>query len=188
MAETGSVTTWLAQLQCGDPEAVDRLWERYFRRLQGLARAKLPSALQNDAHTQDVAQDAFVSLWRGAQKGQFPDLAGRDQLWRLLVVITARKAYRLARAEAREGAARVPEWELDQFLGREPEPGFAVQAAEECGRLIALLGDARLEAVARARLDGLTVPEIAAQLGCSPRTVDRKLALIQQLWAEEVQP
>ena len=33
----------------------------------------------------------------------------------------------------------------------------------------------------------LTVPEIAAQLGCSPRTVDRKLALIQTLWSEEIE-
>jgi DNA-directed RNA polymerase specialized sigma24 family protein len=188
MAETGSVTVWLGQLQGGDPEAADRLWERYFRRLQGLARVKLPAALQNSPHAEDVALDAFASLWRGTQKGQFPELAGRAHLWRLLVVITARKAYRLARTEARERATHALGWELDQLLTREPEPGFEVQAAEECQRLMALLGDSRLEAVAGLRLDGLTVPEIAARLGCSPRTVDRKLALIQTLWAEEIEP
>jgi DNA-directed RNA polymerase specialized sigma24 family protein len=186
MADTGSVTVWLGQLQGGDPEAADRLWERYFRRLQGLARVKLPAALQNNA--EDVALDSFASLWRGAQKGQFPELASRDHLWRLLVVITVRKAYRLARTEARERAAQAPSWELEQVLAGEPEPGFEVQAAEECQRLMALLGDPQLEAVARRRLDGLTVPEIAAQLECSPRTVDRKLALIQALWSEEIEP
>ena len=51
-----------------------------------------------------------------------------------------------------------------------------------------MLGDAQLEAVARLRLEGLTVPEIAARLACSPRTVDRKLVLIQTTWAAEVEP
>jgi DNA-directed RNA polymerase specialized sigma24 family protein len=188
MADTGSVTVWLGQLLQGDPDAADRLWERYFRRLQGLARVKLPTELKNNAHAEDIALDAFASLWRGTQKGQFPQLASRDQLWRLLVVITARKAYRLARTEARELASQAREWELEQVLASEPGPGFEVQAAEECQRLMALLGDPRLEAVAQWRLEGLTVPEIAARLRCSPRTVDRKLALIQTLWSEEIEP
>lgn len=187
MAEADSVTVWLDRLRSGDPEAADRLWERYFRRLQGLARVKLPVPLQNNAHSEDVALDAFASLWRGSQKGQFPELASRDHLWRLLVVITVRKAHRLARTEARERAAHASDREIDQFLDREPEPGFEVRAAEECQRLMALLGDPRLEAVARGRLEGLTVPQIAAQLGCSPRTVDRKLTLIQTLWSGEIE-
>jgi DNA-directed RNA polymerase specialized sigma24 family protein len=187
MADVGSVTIWLGQLQGGDPGAADRLWERYFRRLQGLARLKLPAALRGSAREEDVALDAFASLWRGAEQGRFPELAGREHLWRLLVVITARKAHRLARTEARERAAHALSWELEQVLAREPEPGFEAQAAEECQRLMARLGDASLEAVARWRLEGLTVPEIAARLECSPRTVDRKLALIQTLWAEEIE-
>lgn len=186
MPDAGSVTIWLGRLRGGDPEAADRLWERYFGRLQGLARLKLPSALRHNGSAEDVALDAFASLWRGAENGQFPQLAGREQLWRLLVVITARKAYRLVRTEDRERAAPAPAWELEEVLAREPEPGFEAQAAEECQRLMALLGDSRLEAVARWRLEGLTVPEIASRLKCSPRTVDRKLALIQTLWAGEV--
>lgn len=187
MADAGSVTVWLGQLQGGDPEAADRLWERYFRRLQGLARLKLPPALRHNGSEEDVALDAFASLWRGAENGRFPVLACREHLWRLLVVITARKAYRLARTETRERATPGVGWVLEQVLAREPDPGFEAQAADECRRLMALLGDARLEAVARWRMDGLTVPEIAARLECSSRTVDRKLALIQALWVGEVE-
>jgi DNA-directed RNA polymerase specialized sigma24 family protein len=187
MAGTGSVTGLWDRLKDGDPEAADRLWERYFRRLQGLARVKLPASLRNNAHAEDVALDAFASLWRGARNGRFPELAGRDRLWRLLVVITARKAYRLARTEDRERASHAMSWELDQVLAREPEPGFEVQAADECHRLMALLGDPLLATIARWRLEGLTVPEIAAQLACCPRTVDRKLVLIQKLWSEEIE-
>src|SRR4051812_17291015 len=182
MAYIGSVTVGLGRLRGGAPGAADRLWDRYFRGLQGLARLKLPAALQNNGREGDVALDAFASLWRGAANGQFPELAGREQLWRLLVVITIRKANRLARTEDREHASRVADWVLEQVLAREPEPGFEAQAADECQRLMALLGDTKLEAIARWRMEGLTVPEIAARLECSPRTVDRKLVLIQALW------
>jgi DNA-directed RNA polymerase specialized sigma24 family protein len=186
MADIGSVTVWLGQLQGGDPEAADCLWERYFRRLQGVALVKLPTALRRCGN-EDIALEAFASLWRGAQNGHFPELASRDHLWRLLVVITTRKAYRLARTEHRERASPALGWELEQVLARDPEPGFEAQAAEECHRLMAMLGDERLEAITRWRMEGLTVPEIAARLECSPRTVDRKLQLIQNLWAGEVE-
>jgi DNA-directed RNA polymerase specialized sigma24 family protein len=186
MADAGSVTGWLGELRGGDPAAVDLLWERYFRRLQGLARRKLPAALLRSGSDEDIALDAFASLWRGAQKGQFPEMASRDHLWRLLVVITSRKVYRLLRAEGREKAL-ADSCVLEQFLGREPDPGFEVQAAEECQRLLTILGDARLEAIARWRMEGLSVREIAARIECSPRTVDRKLELIQTLWAAEIE-
>jgi ECF sigma factor len=46
-----------------------------------------------------VASSAFASFCRGAEGGRFPLLADRDDLWRLLVPITARKALHLARDE-----------------------------------------------------------------------------------------
>src|SRR5262245_42489941 len=187
MADAGSVTGWVGDLQRGDPAAADLLWERYFRRLQGLARQRLPAALRRAGGGEEVAWDAFASLWRGVEKGQFPELASREHLWRLLVVITTRKAYRLARTESRERASPGQDWALEQVLTREPDPGFEVQAVEECQRLMEMLRDRRLETIARWRLEGLTVREIAARLECIPRTVDRKLELIQTLWAEEVE-
>jgi DNA-directed RNA polymerase specialized sigma24 family protein len=188
MKNTGSVTGWLGLLREGRSEAADALWERYFRRLQGLARAKLPAALRRSGGDEAVAADAFASLWRGVDAGRFPELAGRDQLWRLLIVITLRKASRLARTESRERAIHVAEGELERVLGRDPDPEFAAQAAEQCERLMAALADPTLEAVARLRLDGATVPDIAGRLGCSPRTIDRKIALIQTVWSREFGP
>ena len=174
MENPGSVTVWLGRLQGGDPAAADGLWERYFRRLQGLARVRLPAVLRRTGSEEDVALDAFASLWRGVEGGRFSELASRDHLWRLLVVITLRKVYRLVRTELREQAA--VERELDQVLAEDPGPEVVAQAADECRRLMAMLGDTQLETVARLRLDGRTVAEIAAELGCSPRTVDRKVA------------
>ena len=48
---------------------------------------------------EDAALSAFDSLCAGLAKGQYPQLADREDLWRLLVVITTRKV----RAQARRG-------------------------------------------------------------------------------------
>ena len=40
MAEPGAITGWLDGLRAGDPAAAQRLWEEYFRRLVGVARAR----------------------------------------------------------------------------------------------------------------------------------------------------
>src|SRR5580704_7882747 len=87
----GSVSRWLGPLQEGDPAAAEQLWEHYFRRLVELARYRLRAVPRHEA-AEDVALSAFDSFCRGAAHGRFPELADRDGLWRLLVVITARKA------------------------------------------------------------------------------------------------
>jgi DNA-directed RNA polymerase specialized sigma24 family protein len=76
--------------------------------------------------------------------------------------------------------------QLEEILESGPGPEFEAQAAEECRRLLDKLDDDRLAAVARWRMEGYTTSEIAQRLACSPRTVERKLQLIQALWAEEV--
>jgi DNA-directed RNA polymerase specialized sigma24 family protein len=197
MDPQGSVTHWLGQLRAGDPAAAQPLWERYFQRLVALARARLQGAPRRVADEEDVALSAFDSFCQGAGRGRFPRLADRDDLWKLLVVMTARKACRLVRhqqrlkrggpaAETRRADAETPE--LAQVVGNEPSPEFAVQVAEEMERLLALLdgaGDPELRSVALRKMEGFTVEEIAAELGCAPRTAARKLALIRKVWENE---
>jgi len=140
-----------------------------------------------------VALSAFDSFCRRAEAGSFPRLADRDSLWRLLVTITARKAGQLLRDEGRQkrgGRAAAPAGAdeddvLDQVLSREPSPEFAAQMAEEYRRLLRVLGDPELEAVALWRMEGYSVEEIAGRLGFAPRSVKRKLQLIRGLWEEE---
>jgi DNA-directed RNA polymerase specialized sigma24 family protein len=196
MPAGNSVTRWLNQLQEGDPDAAQRLWERYFARLVGLARQRLRQAPRQAADEEDVALSAFDSFCRAAEGGRFPRLQDRDDLWRLLVVITTRKASHLLRDEGRQrrgGAAGPPKAYddlavLEQALSREPSPELAAQVTEEYGRLLRRLGDAELEAVAVWRMEGYSVEEIAVQLGCAPRSVKRKLQLIRTIWQHEVQP
>jgi DNA-directed RNA polymerase specialized sigma24 family protein len=93
MAERGSVSRWISGLKAGDEEAAQKNWERYYRTLVTLARKKLGASKRREADEEDVTQDAFHSFFRGVDRGRFPRLDDRDDLWRLLVVITARKAF-----------------------------------------------------------------------------------------------
>jgi DNA-directed RNA polymerase specialized sigma24 family protein len=191
MSAPGSITVWIEQLKAGDSDAAERLWEGYFRRLVGLARQKLRGMPRAAADEEDVALSAFDTFCRGAEQGRFPRLADRDDLWQLLVVLTARKAYHQIRDERRlkrgggaaQHASALPGEEgLAEVIGREPTPQFAAQVAEECRVLLDGLADAELREVALAKMEGCSNAEIAAQLGVVERTVVRRLALIRKLW------
>jgi DNA-directed RNA polymerase specialized sigma24 family protein len=202
MSSAASVTLWIGRLHAGDPLAAQQLWERYFRRLVGLARQKLQGTRRGAADEEDVALSAFDSFCRGAEAGRFPQLHDRDDLWHLLVAITAHKALDLVRREGRHkrgGGAVLDEaalagpvpcgaekTELEQVLGGEPSPEFALQVAEECQRLLRCLGDDTLRSVALRKMEGHNNDEIAAELNCAPRTVARKLRRIRALWSQEV--
>ena len=80
MAASGSVTHWIQALRGGDPDAAQKLWERYFPRLVGLARKRLQGARRRVEDEEDVALSAFKSFWRGARQGRFPQLADRNDL------------------------------------------------------------------------------------------------------------
>jgi DNA-directed RNA polymerase specialized sigma24 family protein len=108
MASEGSVSRWIGPLKAGDPRAAQELWERYFQRLVGVARKRLRVRSPRAADEEDVALSAFHSLCRGAQQGRFPRLDDRDDLWRLLVLLTARKASHLVRDEGRQKRGAQP--------------------------------------------------------------------------------
>ena len=203
MSSGGSVTRWVSALKAGEATAAQPLWERYYRQLVALARRKLRSSRRRAADEEDVVQSAFHSFFRGVAGGRFPQLNDRDNLWRLLVVITARKALdQLARERARRrgGCAvpgelrispREPGWDeaaLEQVVGEEPTPEFAAQVAEEYRRLLDRLGDETLRQVAVWKMEGYTNDEIAGRLDCSRRTVTLKLGAIRVIWNGEPEP
>jgi RNA polymerase sigma factor (sigma-70 family) len=191
-----SVTTWLAQLRSGNREAAEQLWERYFARLVEFARHQLRGTSRGDADEEDVALSAFHSFCQAANR--FPRLNDRHDLWQILVMLTARKAYQeRRRQQARKrgglagpegprcsGTALGEDQELDEIIGTEASPEFAVQVAEEFQTLLEALPDEDLRLVARLRLESHTNAEIARRLRCSERSVERKLALIRGFWEE----
>src|SRR5262245_44675075 len=85
VSSVGTGSCWIAQLKAGDAAAAQRLWEGYYRRMVGLARAKLRSVPRAAADEEDVALSAFDSFCQGAEGGRFPRLGDRDDLWQLLL-------------------------------------------------------------------------------------------------------
>jgi RNA polymerase sigma factor (sigma-70 family) len=192
----GSVTRWVGGLKAADPEAARRLWERYFANLVRLARSRLRDAPRAAADEEDAALSAFDSLCRGAERGRFPRLDDRADLWRVLVKITARKAADVVRHERRSkrgggqvrteadlAAAALEAGGLGQAPAHEPSPEMAALVADECRRLFDLLPDEPLRQVARLKLEGYTDQEVAARLGCSLSSVERRLRTIRSLWS-----
>ena len=146
-----------------------------------------------------MAVSAFHSLCQGAARGRFPELHDRDNLWKLLVTITAQKALDHRRQEGRlkrgggrtrvatgSSPAEATEDALAQVAGREPSPEFAAQMAEQYSRLLDRLGDETLRRVASWKMEGYTNEEIARELGCGLRTVERKLGVIRATWIDDV--
>jgi RNA polymerase sigma factor (sigma-70 family) len=197
----GSVTRWIGDLKSGGDIAAQHLWERYFERLVHLARKKLQNARRPRTveDEEDAALSAFDSFCRGVERGRFPRLADRDDLWRLLVVLTVRKALDQIQRQgaAKRGGdrsagepARPRDGDdpgggaLDQLVGDDPTPEFAAMVAEQLVWLREALGDDSLRQVLDLRLEGYTREEIAERLGCAVSTVKRKLDVIRQTWLE----
>ena len=97
-----SVTRWIDGLRKGSPRSAQHLWERYFERLVQFAGRKLPASVKRDFDEEDVALSVFDSLCRGVEIGRFPRIDDRNNLWVLLVVITARKVMHHLRDATRE--------------------------------------------------------------------------------------
>jgi len=203
MPEEGSVTLWFRELERGNLDAAQPLWERYFPELVRLARKKLGGVPRRAADEEDVALSAMDSFFDAAQQGRFPNLADRHDLWRLLLQMTARKVVDLKRRESRKrrGGGRVrgesvfggtdsadEHSGLATVIGDVPMPEFAAMMAEECQRLLERLDDPDMETLAVAKMEGYTNEEIAKRLGCSVRTVERRLHLIRKKWQLEGTP
>ncbi|QDT97021.1 ECF-type sigma factor [Gimesia aquarii] len=197
-----TVTQWIDQLKTGDAQAAQKLWESYFLEMVEVARRKLQGAPKAMADEEDVALSAFKSFCLGAQKGRFPQVTDRDNLWPFLVAITSHKSVDLIRNENRQkrggtgksgGASEKMKWtsiplDFEEIIQKQPSPEFAAQLAEELERLLILLdktGDSTLRQVALGKMEGETTTELAQNLGCARRTVERKLQLITRLWQED---
>lgn len=195
MSSENSVSHWIEGLKQGDPQAAQPLWEKYFQQMVNLARGRLRGLPRRMADEEDVALSAFDSFCRGVERGNFPRLDDRNDLWQVLVMITARKASDLVQHERRQkrGGGLVrgesvfgPREDqggggLQEVVGAEPTPEFAVQVAEEMEKMLELLGDETLRKIALWKLENCTHQEIASRLGVSEETIRRKLHRIKRI-------
>jgi len=193
------ITQWFQGLKAGEAEAVQQIWDRYYARLVGLARNRLRNTNRRVADEEDIATSAFHSFCKLAAADRIPKLDDRDDLWKLLVVITVRKscAHIKYNRAAKRGANKVRGDSIfaaensdgvaagfGRVIGEEPTPEMAAMMAETCAGLVECLEPLHRE-IAIAKMEGYTNNEIADQLGISSRAVTRKLALIRKRWSRE---
>ena len=195
MNDNDSLAGWVELANAGDAAAQAELWERFFPQLLKLARARLQGRGLRIGDEEDVVASVFQSYFRGAQENRFPDLRGRDSLWRLLSRMTQRKAIDWLRHAERQkrrafgqsaigqAGAAMP---LDDVPGNVRSPLLEVVAIDECRRLMELLTP-ELRAIAVLKFEGYTNREIAAQQTCSIATVERRLGLIREIWSDSEQ-
>ena len=200
MAVPEEVTQWIAKLGQGDSQAAAVVWERYFAKLVEFARRQLGPVPRRVADEEDVALRRHEELL--PRNGRAPLRAdpgsGRP-------LETPRDHHRPQGLRQRRrhfarkrGGGRIrgeslfartdPEEGRDEgigaVLGREPTPELAAMVAEDCRRMLDRLGDETLRLVARQTLEGYSTAEIAAKIGCSQRSVQRKLDTIREIWSE----
>lgn len=189
MTSTDSVSNWILGAQVGDPSAIRQLWQRYYTRLVSLAAQKLAGKCRGMLDEEDVALSVFDSFCRAAQLNRFPDLTDRDQLWRLLIRITAEKSVDAHRREMRKkrggGVPRVDgSAAMANVVGDTPSPSFALMIADELEQMLRKLRP-ELASIAVAKMEGHTNLDIARSQGCSVSTVERRLRLIRRILESE---
>lgn len=153
-------------------------FERFTRRLIGLARSHLDTRLQHKIEPEDVVQSAYKSFFLRYGDGAL-GAEGWDGLWGMLMMITLRKCadrVRYYRAQARDlKRETAPSSEIEVFreaIGSEPTPEQAAVLAETVeALLVGLDGDER--AIVELSLQGHSTQEISTQLGRAERSVRR---------------
>lgn len=190
------ITLWLQRIEEQPDEAMQKIWHGYYDKLVHYARKKLGGLPRRAVDEEDVAIAALNSFFQAAKKQRFPDLKDRDDLWKILLTVTARKAGREIRshlAEKRGGGAVRGESVFVNASGvqvggiqiaAEPSEAFGDIFADELLERLSDLDDAKLRDIAIRKLEGYTNAEIASELDCAERTVERKLGRIRAVWNE----
>lgn len=197
------VTLWIKSVEDGDDSSANQLWNYCFPKLLSYSKTKLPDHLRRALDEEDVALSAFKSFCLAAAKGSFPQLEGRDDLWKLLLCIASRKAQNYVRRELREkrGGGRVRGESIFEkgdrsgdpnapgignVAGSTASPEMLAQFTDDARAMIEMLQDDTVKTIALLRMEGYSVEEIAERLGCGKRTVERRLTLIRRTWSESL--
>lgn len=155
------------------------LFERFSRRLIGLARCHLDAWLRHKVEPEDVAQSAFKSFFF-RYRAEPIAAQGSNALWSLLTLITLRKCAdraRYYRAECRdvaqEASAPVAAQEpWREAISHEPNPEQAVVLAETVEEVLCCVSASERQVVEFSLL-GYSTQEISERLRRAERSVRR---------------
>ena len=165
-------------ISAGDQTAATKLYERYAKRVTSLVRRRCPAPLARTAGVEDIVQSVFGTLFQRIGKGYY-DVPDGEELWKLILVmalnkIRAKASYyqALKRDGNRAAAEAAPRQRIPlQEIAHGPASEDLELVFEEI--LERLPPENRL--MARLRVDGYKVSEVAQTTGRSRRSVERIL-------------
>ena len=191
-AKDGSVTRWIRELKAGNRASLSKLWERYFPTIAKKARIHFGINPRIVRDEEDIALSVLGVL---CQQAALVDINDRGGLIRLLMIVTKNKVSsekRVQRADFRGGGKVAVISDLGKLLKERianqtcdvPTPESIAQMAEQYQMLLEILPDDMYREIVKLKLLGKTIVEIADELDVVPRTIHRKLKIIQKTWIE----
>jgi ECF sigma factor len=190
-------------------DGLNEIVRRCYPRLRDLARRRLEREhiAESEYEPDEALNSTLGKMIFLVLSGRVESIEGADGFWRLYRRILAWKIMTASdrldalkrggpgiRKSSRNGAV------IDDPQGAPPSPTGVVPddldlfksnllpadvltiSEEVTERLIDLL-QPDLQAIVRMRLDGRTIPQMAAAFGVSPRSIDRMLEMIRRSWA-----
>lgn len=175
----------IPRVRAKDSEAAEEIFTRYAEQLARLAERQLSSRVARRVDGDDVVQSVFRTFFVRVERGEF-QIDSSDQLWKLLVQITLRKACEQGRrhtAAMRDGRLETNDSVLmSALVARPPDVAEAQILNEEIDRAISDLPaqqQPHYRRLLELKLAGHGNDEIAEELNVARRTVERMLIRLQ---------
>lgn len=170
----------VAGVRGGDAAALRRFVERYAPAIERFADRAIEPRLRRRFGAESVAQSVCRTFLRRAGDGQF-SVTDPGSLWALLAAIALtkvreRRRFHLRQRRRVDREDAVPADDAGGAALADPEPSPEdVAAFDETFEMLVGSLDEEERRILERRLEGRAPNEIAAELGCSGRTVRRRL-------------
>jgi RNA polymerase sigma-70 factor (ECF subfamily) len=130
--------------------------------------------LGRDDELDDLVQSSFLAALKGLDRLGDPQAFAS---WLASIVVrTVHKALRRRRMLGRLGLRDMAPIDLDVVVGRSVPPSVGAELRELYGVLDELHPEARIALVLH-RVEGMSIPEVAAHMGLSESTVKRRMRI-----------
>ncbi|MDR0703712.1 MAG: hypothetical protein LBF88_01860 [Planctomycetaceae bacterium] len=191
-------------IQNQNKESFEQFWNLHFDRLTSLARRKMTQVNKRVSDEEDIAISAIHSFYTGLAEQRFHSIQGNNELWKILATIVCRKISKQQRDQftQKRGGGHVrgesifvagpvagndesKQTGFGNVAGNTSTPYFEVEFLDTCEKLYNILDDETMRNIARLIMEGFTIDEIADELGCVRRTVERKLKKIREIWQQQ---
>ncbi|QDT21807.1 RNA polymerase sigma factor [Gimesia chilikensis] len=181
----------LEEMQSTISPRFEHLWDRFHQVLKDYVERRISPQLQPHVGASDILQSAFLSLWRRLEDSSKPPLTDQDDLWGFLMTIARRKLARRWRQiqTQKRGAGNVitatdytsstSGAAFEEIFYEEVNQQLKLELEEASDRL-----DVECQTIISMKLTGMTNAEIANELKCSIRRIERKNNLIRKAFTD----